>query len=179
MRRLISCVRPPILPRTDSRSPRVLVARGSIEYSAVTQPSPLPLRQRGTPSVTEAVQKTLVSPKETRTEPSACLLQPRSRVTGRSCSGVRPSVRDMMTSLAAHTEGAPASAGGEHDRKERPPDQDRCFRGAFGVTAYAVSDRRGSGSPATRADLALRSRTTPRAPPVPPGPRTPRGRPRG
>ena len=28
MRRLISCVRPPILPRTDSRSPRVLVARG-------------------------------------------------------------------------------------------------------------------------------------------------------
>src|SRR3954451_17844333 len=106
MRRLISCVRPPILPRTDSRSPRVLVARGSIEYSAVTQPSPLPLRQRGTPSVTEAVQKTFVSPKETRTEPSACLLHPRSMVTGRSCSGVRPSIRDMATSLAVTAEGA-------------------------------------------------------------------------
>lgn len=39
----------PILPRTDSRSPRVLVERGSMEYSAVTQPSPLPLRQRGRP----------------------------------------------------------------------------------------------------------------------------------
>src|ERR1051325_9762251 len=95
MRREISWVRPPILPRTDSRSPRVLVACGSMEYSAVTQPSPLPLRQRGTPSVTEAVQKTFVSPKETRTEPSACLLHPRSMVTGRSCSGVRPSIRDM------------------------------------------------------------------------------------
>jgi hypothetical protein len=40
----------------------VLVARGSMAYSAVTQPSPLPLRQRGTPSVTVAVQSTLVSP---------------------------------------------------------------------------------------------------------------------
>lgn len=36
----ISWVRPPILPRTDSRSVRWEVARGSIEYSAVTQPSP-------------------------------------------------------------------------------------------------------------------------------------------
>ncbi len=47
----------------------------------------------------EAVQKTLVSPKEMRTEPSACLLHPRSMVTGRSCSGVRPSMRDMPVSL--------------------------------------------------------------------------------
>jgi hypothetical protein len=83
-----------------------------MEYSAVTQPSPLPLRQRGTPSVTEAVQKTLVSPKETRTEPSACLLQPRSMVTGRSCSGVRPSIRDMAMSLAAVAEGAAPAYGG-------------------------------------------------------------------
>ena len=58
--RLISCVRPPIRPRTDSRSLRVCVARGSIEYSAVTQPRPLPLRQRGTPSVTLAAQSTRV-----------------------------------------------------------------------------------------------------------------------
>src|SRR3954468_9749481 len=113
MRRLISCVRPPILPRTDSRSPRVLVARGSMEYSAVTQPSPLPLRQRGTPSLTVAVQKTFVSPKETRTEPSACLLQPRSMVIGRSCSGVRPSIRDMALSLVV----GPGRAGGKGLRK--------------------------------------------------------------
>src|SRR5688500_17866517 len=112
MSREISWVRPPILPRTDSRSPRVLVERGSMEYSAVTQPSPLPLRQRGTPSVTEAVQKTLVSPKETRTEPSACLLQPRSMVMGRSCWGVRPSIRDMRLSLSVRAEGAPPAVGG-------------------------------------------------------------------
>src|SRR6478735_6615001 len=112
MRRLISWVRPPILPRTDSRSPRVLVERGSMEYSAVTQPSPLPLRQRGTPSVTEAVQKTLVSPKETSTEPSACLLHPRSMVTGRSCSGVRPSIRDMASSLSAERAGSVRVWGG-------------------------------------------------------------------
>ena len=49
--REISWVRPPIRPLTDSRSVRVLVARGSIAYSAVTQPCPVPLRQRGTPSV--------------------------------------------------------------------------------------------------------------------------------
>src|SRR4051812_33593666 len=111
MRREISWVRPPILPRTDSRSPRVLVERGSMEYSAVTQPSPLPLRQRGTPSVTEAVQRTLVSPKETSTDPSACLLQPRWMVTGRSWSGVRPSIRDMATSLAVSEPRARAGCG--------------------------------------------------------------------
>ena len=47
--RLISWVRPPTLPRRDSRSLRVLVERGSISYSAVTQPDPRPLSQRGTP----------------------------------------------------------------------------------------------------------------------------------
>src|SRR5436190_6084861 len=111
MRRLISWVRPPILPRTDSRSPRVLVARGSMEYSAVTQPSPLPLRQRGTPSLTVAVQKTFVSPKETRTEPSACLLQPRSMVIGRSWSGVRPSMRDMGRSVSGAPKAPPLAWG--------------------------------------------------------------------
>ena len=69
--REISWVRPPILPRTDSRSLRVRVARGSIEYSAVTQPSPLPLRQRGTPWVTDAAHSTLVAPNSISAEPSA------------------------------------------------------------------------------------------------------------
>ena len=48
--REISWVRPPIRPLTDSRSERVFVEAGSIAYSAVTQPRPEPLRQRGTPS---------------------------------------------------------------------------------------------------------------------------------
>ena len=39
---------------------RLFVERGSIEYSAVTQPLPLPAIQRGTPLVNEAVQSTLV-----------------------------------------------------------------------------------------------------------------------
>ena len=94
-RREISWVRPPILPLTDSRSMRSLVERGSIAYSAVTQPLPLPVIQRGTPLVKDAVHSTRVSPNEISAEPSACSLQPRSMVTGRSWSGVRPSARSF------------------------------------------------------------------------------------
>ena len=57
---LISWVRPPRRPRTDSRSDRVWVAAGNIAYSAVNQPFPLPFRQRGTPMVTLAVHITRV-----------------------------------------------------------------------------------------------------------------------
>ena len=56
-RREISCVRPPTLPRTDSRSLRVLVARGSMAYSAVIQPRPVSLRHRGTPAVNDAAHE--------------------------------------------------------------------------------------------------------------------------
>ena len=73
--REISCVRPPGRPLIDSRSPRVFVARGSIAYSAVTQPRPLPRRQRGTSSVALAAQSTRVDPNSTSTEPSACSSQ--------------------------------------------------------------------------------------------------------
>jgi hypothetical protein len=72
IRRWISCVRPLCLPRAASRSPRVWVARGSMPYSAVTQPSPLPRLCGGTFSSTEAVHSTLVAPKATSTDPSAC-----------------------------------------------------------------------------------------------------------
>ena len=84
MRRLISWVRPLILPRRDSRSLRVLVARGSISYSLVTQPRPEPLRQRGTPSVTDAATSTRVRPASMRHEPSAWSSQCRVMETGRS-----------------------------------------------------------------------------------------------
>src|SRR3954447_14393327 len=60
MSRLISWVRPPIRPFTDSRSEGVLVAAGSMAYSAVTQPSPEPFRQRGTPPDAEAAHTTRV-----------------------------------------------------------------------------------------------------------------------
>ena len=58
IRRWISCVRPLCLPRAASRSLRVWVARGSMPYSAVTQPSPLPFLCGGTFSSTEAVHST-------------------------------------------------------------------------------------------------------------------------
>src|SRR6056300_1037789 len=93
--REISWVRPPILPFTDSRSIRSFVDRGSMPYSAVTHPRPLPFNQRGTPGVKEAVQRTLVLPNEIRALPSACSLQPRSIVTGRSSLASRPSARVM------------------------------------------------------------------------------------
>ncbi len=71
IRRWISSVRPLCLPRAASRAERVWVARGSMPYSAVTQPSPLPRRNDGTPSSTVAVTSTRVSPNSTSTEPSA------------------------------------------------------------------------------------------------------------
>ena len=91
--RLISCVRPPILPRTDSRSVRSAVARGSIAYSAVTQPRPESLRQRGTPAVNVAVHITRVLPHSTSTDPSGTSVKRRVMRTGRSSSTLRPSAR--------------------------------------------------------------------------------------
>jgi len=66
--RWISCERP--LGPLRSRFMRVLVERGSMPYSAVTQPLPWPFRKGGTFSSMEAVQSTLVSPNSTSTDPS-------------------------------------------------------------------------------------------------------------
>src|SRR5206468_9735851 len=94
-RRWISCERP-LGPRF-SRGVRVLVERGSIAYSAVTQPSPCPFRNGGTLSSTDAVQMTLVAPNSTSTEPSGCKRKSRVTVTGRSWSGPRPSRRGIAS----------------------------------------------------------------------------------
>ena len=69
MSRWISCVRPPGPFR--SREVRSTVARGSMAYSAVTHPSPLPFLNPGTPVSTDAVQCTSVPPMRIRQEPSA------------------------------------------------------------------------------------------------------------
>ena len=50
---------------------RVFVARGSMPYSAVTQPLPVLRRNGGTRSSTLAVQITLVRPASMKTDPSA------------------------------------------------------------------------------------------------------------
>src|SRR5439155_9174267 len=52
-----------------------------------------PSRNRGTPSVSVARQRTIVSPNAMRAEPSANFETPTSMVTGRSASAARPSGR--------------------------------------------------------------------------------------
>ncbi len=54
-----------------SRWVRSTVARGSMAYSAVTQPSPVPFLNPGTPGSTLAVQCTRVPPIRMRQDPSA------------------------------------------------------------------------------------------------------------
>src|ERR1700722_8102674 len=87
--RWISWLRPVCLPRAASRGLRVCVARGSMPYSAVTQPWDLPRRNGGTPSSTLAVQSTRVSPNSTSTEPSAWSVKRRVKRTARSESMAR------------------------------------------------------------------------------------------
>src|SRR5574340_1515410 len=105
IRRWISWVRPDCLPRAASRSVRVWVERGSMPYSAVTQPSPLPFLCGGSLSRTLAVHSTRVSPMETRTEPSACLVNWRGKLSGRSASGTRPLGRAIRLDMAAGQNG--------------------------------------------------------------------------
>jgi hypothetical protein len=71
----------------------VFVADGSIAYSAVTQPRPEPLRQRGTPSVTLAAHSTLVLPNSTSTEPAGQTWKPRVSLMSLSWSSFLPSLR--------------------------------------------------------------------------------------
>ena len=79
---------PLCLPRAASRSLRVCVARGSMPYSAVTQPSPLPrLRNGGTFSSTLAVHSTRVSPNSISTEPSAWLREAAREAHGAQARG--------------------------------------------------------------------------------------------
>ena len=89
IRRWISVERPSGRPFFESRSLRSPVDAGSIAYSAVTQPRPLPSSQRGTEVETEAVQITRVSPCEYRHEPVAVRTKPGSIETGRWSALVR------------------------------------------------------------------------------------------
>ena len=100
-------MRPDCLPAAASRAPRVWVARGSIPYSAVTQPEPLPLRKPGTFSSTLAVHSTRVSPNSTSTEPSAWRVKPRVMRTGRSWSAGRSSNRGMAGAFVRVASGEP------------------------------------------------------------------------
>lgn len=93
MRRWISWVRPPTLPRSDSRGVRVRVARGSMPYSAVTHPRPVLRSHAGTPCSMVALQRTRVWPMSMRTDPSGMEAYPGVRRTGRIWSNWRPEGR--------------------------------------------------------------------------------------
>src|SRR5215467_13364445 len=118
IRRWISWVRPPIRPTLASRCPRSCVERGSIEYSAVTQPWPEPRRWAGTRSSTVAVIQTRVRPASIRQEPSACTLTPSSSLVGRSSSGrSRPSGLGTL-SAAGELEEERGALPEDHERNE-------------------------------------------------------------
>jgi len=87
--RWISTVRPSWRPRVTSRCLRSPVEAGSIPYSAVTQPRPLPDRHFGTPSWCDAVQMTRVSPIVISADPVAVRTKPGSIAVGRSSSAAR------------------------------------------------------------------------------------------
>jgi hypothetical protein len=96
MSRWISNVRPPGRPAMLSRWLRSGVLRGSIAYSAVIQPVPLPSRNRGTLSVSVARQSTIVSPNAMRAEPSANFDTPTSIAVGQKAPASKtPTVADV------------------------------------------------------------------------------------
>src|SRR6266508_3582361 len=71
MSRWISCVRPDGRPCWTSRGVLVSVARGSMAYSALTQPVPVPDLNFGTRGSYDAAARTRVRPISNSTEPSA------------------------------------------------------------------------------------------------------------
>ena len=91
-------MRPSGRPLVTSRCLRSPVDAGSIPYSAVSQPRPLPAIQRGTDSCTDAVQITRVSPHEISAEPVAVRTKPGSIVS----AAARPA-RAAAAALAALT----------------------------------------------------------------------------
>ena len=71
---------------------RVRVERGSMAYSAVTQPRPWPRSQGGTRSSMLAEQMTFVLPISIKAEPSAKDWKPGVMVVGLIWSSFRPSI---------------------------------------------------------------------------------------
>src|ERR1700748_2435891 len=84
---------------------RSWVERGSMPYSAVTQPLPEPLRKGGALSSRLAVTSTWVSPNLTRQEPSAWREKPGVRLTALRASAPRLEWRMALVYLEAEERG--------------------------------------------------------------------------
>src|SRR5436309_8778383 len=91
--RWISCVLPDGRPFVTSRGVRLAVARGSMEYSAVTHPLPELRRNGGTVSSTVAAHSTCVLPTLISADPSAVTSGSVTISTGRISAAARLSVR--------------------------------------------------------------------------------------
>ena len=115
--RWISWVRPDCLPLAASRVTRSPVDPGRREYSAVTQPLPLPRIHGGTRSSTEAVQRTLVWPIDTSTDPGAKTVKSRSKEADLISSVLRPSARLVSRS----TRGVPFTVRIPFQFRPAPP----------------------------------------------------------
>ena len=98
MSRWISALRLLSFSLSTSRRLRWRLARGSMEYSAVTQPQP-GFTWGGTRSSTEAVHSTTVSPQRMSTLPSANLLKSGVMVTSRNSLYFLPSA--LVTDLTS------------------------------------------------------------------------------
>ncbi len=72
-----------------------------MEYSAVTQPRPLPWRKRGTVSSSQIVHSTRVRPIEQSTLARGFSVKSTSKETGRSSSSRRPSLRSTSFSSSS------------------------------------------------------------------------------
>ena len=96
-------------------------------YSAVSQPSPLPRFQPGTPSSTEAVHSTRVAPKVMRHEPSAYGATPRSNEIGRRDDAARPT-RFALTDFTEFPNdcGSRVTGSERHDNDASTPTFDFC-----------------------------------------------------
>src|SRR5581483_1656608 len=101
------------LPLLTSRGVRLLVARGSIAYSAVTQPLPVFRKNGGTVSSTLAAHRTMVLPALINAEPSAVARYPVLISTGRISSARRLSVR--ISHHEVHKEHHQNHAGQDQD----------------------------------------------------------------
>src|ERR1017187_5054049 len=136
IRRWISCVRPEGRPLVTSRGVRLAVARGSMEYSAVTQPFPLLRRNGGTVSSTVAAHSTWVFPTLINAEPSAVMRQPVVISTGRNWPAVRLSVR-LSVRIAFHHQ-VEKYHHANHDQQNHDHAAGRALRarGAFGFRPH-------------------------------------------
>src|SRR5581483_8619390 len=113
--RWISCVRPDGRPFASSRGVRLAVERGSIEYSAVTQPFPVPRMNCGTASSMVAAHSTRVLPTVIRADPSAVFRKPVSMLTGRIWSGRRLSGLIGMSHYVDHKKNRDQHGEREHN----------------------------------------------------------------